>query len=88
MVVRLRFALHGTRNNRIQHLVAINQRQRRDGKPLELLAIYNPRVNPQDTQQKTVEWSPKRIRYWLDVGALPSKSVVKFLEMVRCTVLL
>lgn len=33
-------------------------------------------------EQKTIEWSVDRIRYWLHVGALPSKSVVKLLEMV------
>ncbi|KAJ7596935.1 ribosomal protein S16 domain-containing protein [Mycena floridula] len=82
MVVRIRFAMHGVRNNRILHLVAINQTQKRNGKPLELLGVYNPRMTPQQ-EHKTVQWSVDRIRYWLSVGAIPSKSAVKLLEMAR-----
>ncbi|KAG7099164.1 hypothetical protein E1B28_001035 [Marasmius oreades] len=81
MPMRLRLALHGRRNDRIFHLVAINQRARRNGKPTELLGIYDPRIRPGGRDHKTMEWSVGRIRYWLDVGAIPSKSVVKLLEM-------
>jgi len=45
-----------------------------------LLGIYNPHVSPGQTH-KTIEWSVDRIRYWLQVGAAPSKSVVKLLEL-------
>ncbi|KAI0375288.1 ribosomal protein S16 [Pilatotrama ljubarskyi] len=80
MAVRLRMAVHGLRNNRIFHLVAVNQRQRRNAKPIELLGVYNPRLKPGETT-KTVEWSVQRIKYWLKVGATPSKSVTKLLQM-------
>ncbi|KAG2159755.1 ribosomal protein S16 domain-containing protein, partial [Suillus bovinus] len=80
MPVRLRMAMHGRRHNRIFHLVAINQRTRRDAKPMELLGIYDPALKLGDTH-KTVKWSVDRIKYWLGVGALPSKSVVKLLEL-------
>ncbi|KAG2150100.1 ribosomal protein S16 domain-containing protein [Suillus cothurnatus] len=79
MPVRLRMAMHGRRHNRIFHLVAINQRTRRDAKPMELLGIYDPALKLGDSH-KTVKWSVDRIKYWLGVGALPSKSVVKLLE--------
>jgi small subunit ribosomal protein S16 len=36
-----------------------------------------------DQKHKTVEWSVDRIKYWLGVGALPSKTVVRLLEMVN-----
>ncbi|TFK77189.1 ribosomal protein S16 [Pluteus cervinus] len=78
MPIRLRFALHGPRHRKIFHLVAIDKRRRRDGKPAELLGIYNPYV---EKDEKTVEWSVDRIRYWLHVGAIPSKSVTKLLEL-------
>ncbi|KAI0361313.1 ribosomal protein S16 [Trametes cingulata] len=80
MAVRLRMAVHGVRNNRIFHLVAVNQRQRRNAKPIELLGVYNPRLKPGETT-KTVEWSVQRIKYWLKVGATPSKTVTKLLQM-------
>jgi small subunit ribosomal protein S16 len=84
MPVRLRLSLHGNRNNRIFHLVAIDLRKRRDGKPIELLGIYDPRLRPGQEQHKTVQWSVDRITYWLHKGgALPSKPVVRLLEWVR-----
>ncbi|TFY69385.1 hypothetical protein EVG20_g3180 [Dentipellis fragilis] len=80
MPVRLRLALHGRRNNRIFHLVAIDLRKRRDAKPIETLGIYDPRLRLGQAQ-KTMEWSVDRIKYWLEAGgALPSKTVVKLLE--------
>ncbi|KAJ4002412.1 ribosomal protein S16 [Lentinula boryana] len=81
MPMRLRLAVHGFRHDRVFHLVAINQRTRRNGKPTELLGIYDPRVKPGGKDYKTMEWSVGRIRYWLDVGAIPSKSVVRLLTM-------
>ncbi|OSC99481.1 ribosomal protein S16 [Trametes coccinea BRFM310] len=80
MAVRLRMAVHGVRNNRIFHIVAVNQRQRRNAKPIELLGVYNPRLKPGEST-KTIEWSVQRIKYWLKVGATPSKSMTKLLQM-------
>ncbi|KAI0830596.1 ribosomal protein S16 domain-containing protein [Trametes gibbosa] len=80
MAVRLRMAVHGVRNNRIFHLVAVNQQQRRNAKPIELLGVYNPRLTPGEST-KTIEWSVQRIKYWLKVGATPSKSVTRLLQM-------
>ena len=79
------------RHNRILHLVAINNRKARNAKPKELLGVYNPHVAPlvapgfgpavlSDRQTKTMEWSVPRIRYWLSVGARPTKSVARMLE--------
>lgn len=81
MAVRLRFALHGPRHNRIFHLVAINHTARRNAKPIETLAVFDPRLKAGE-QHKTVEWSVDRIKYWLREGAEPTKSAVKLLTMV------
>ncbi|KAI0756724.1 ribosomal protein S16 [Daedaleopsis nitida] len=80
MAVRIRMAVHGVRNSRIFHIVAVNQRQRRNAKPIELLGVYNPRLKPGENT-KTIEWSVQRIQYWLNVGATPSRTVSKLLEM-------
>ena len=85
MTVRLRMAVHGTKRNRIFHLVAIDHRRRRDGKPIELLGMYDPYPNFDkhgEHSHKTMKWSVDRIKYWLGVGAVPSKPVVRFLEWV------
>jgi len=80
MVVRLRLAMHGLRHNQIFHLVAINSRKARNAKPIETLGIYDPAMTLNE-KHKTVEWSVNRIKYWLGVGAQPSKSVVRLLEV-------
>ncbi|KIL00240.1 hypothetical protein PAXRUDRAFT_301989 [Paxillus rubicundulus Ve08.2h10] len=79
MPIRIRMAMHGRKHNKIFHLVAIDQRKRRDAKPAELLGVYDPALKMGETH-KTVRWSVDRIKYWLGVGALPSKSAVRLLE--------
>lgn len=81
MPIRLRLAMHGTRHRKIFHLVAINHALRRDAKPAELLGIYNPHDRDVDNT-RLVRWSVTRIHHWLSMGARPSKSVVKLLELV------
>ena len=76
--------MHGPRNNKFFHIVAINSKQRRDAKPIETLGIYRHRIDPKsDRSSKTVEWSVARIKYWLGVGAQPSKSAVRLFTQVN-----
>ena len=81
MAIRLRFAVHGLRNNRVLHLVAVDHRKARDARPAELLGVYKHRVE-ETGGKKSLEWSVERIRYWLKNGAMPSPPVVRLLEMV------
>ncbi|KAJ1649555.1 37S ribosomal protein S16, mitochondrial [Dispira simplex] len=78
MVVRIRFALHGTKRQRVFHIVAANCRTRRNSKPLEMLGKYNPL--PDATGTKHVELNLERTKYWLSVGAQPSDPARKLLE--------
>jgi small subunit ribosomal protein S16 len=87
MVVRIRFSLHGTRNNKLLHLIVVNSKKRRDARPIETLGIYGRMVDPEHAH-KAVEWSVPRIKYWLDVGAQPSKAAVKLLTVVSDSILL
>ncbi|KAI0788650.1 ribosomal protein S16 domain-containing protein [Abortiporus biennis] len=80
MAIRLRFAMHGPRHNRIFHLVAINNQLRRNAKPIETLGIFDPKL-PAGETHKTVEWNPSRIKYWLSVGAKPTPPALKLLTM-------
>jgi len=79
MAIRLRLAMHGRRHRKVFHLVAIDRQLRRDAKPAELLGVYNPHVKEDDA--RVIRWSVDRIRYWLNVGATPSKSALKMLEL-------
>ena len=109
MVVRIRLARHGTRNNPFHHIVVINQRVARNAKPIELVGVFDPIPRAPETpfpkypfqkdgtllksstlpdieKVKRVEWSAERIKYWISVGAQPSKAVMRLLDMV-CTTL-
>ena len=79
MAIRIRLAMHGQRHRRVFHLVAINSRLRRDAKPAELLGVYDPHTKEKDT--RVIRWSVERIRYWLNVGAIPSKSAIRMMEL-------
>lgn len=78
MVVRLRLARWGARNNPFFGIIAANQRAPRDGKHLERLGTYNPK--PSGTNTKVVELNVERIKYWLSVGAQPSDRVAFILS--------
>jgi len=80
MPIRLRLALHGHRHRKVFHLVAINSGLRREAKPAELLGVYDPHKT-EDDDSRVIRWSVSRIRYWLNVGAIPSKSALKMLEL-------
>jgi len=80
MVVRMRLAMHGQRHKHIFRLVVINSLKARNAKPIETLGIYDPAMTLSE-KHKTVEWSVNRIKYWLGVGALPTKPVVRLLEV-------
>lgn len=81
MAIRIRMSMHGRTNYRIFHINAVEGGRKRDAKPTELLGVYDPHV-PIGENTKTIQWSVDRIRYWLSVGATPSKSVLKLLELV------
>lgn len=91
MVVRIRLARPPghTKATTWFDLVVINLRKARDAKPIEKLGEYDPVPRVLGTGpgagtpgkgHKRVEWSKERIGYWLDQGALPSKSVVALFE--------
>ena len=58
-------------------IVAIDRRQPRDGRVIELLGTYDPMVKDTDARVKLV---PERIKYWLSVGAQPSDNVAILLK--------
>src|SRR3954470_5604247 len=71
MSVRLRFTRIGRPHDPYYRLVAIDKRQARDAKPIEVLGTVNPRdkKNPQSVKIE-------RLQYWIGVGAPASESVV------------
>ena len=70
MAVRIRLTRHGARKRPFYRIVATDSRMPRDGRFLEILGTYNPHANPAEIKIKA-----DRLKYWLDTGALPSKTV-------------
>lgn len=52
MVVRLRLARHGTKNNPFYHIVAIRDKAARDARPIEKLGEYDPIPRVRTNQTK------------------------------------
>merc|ERR1712176_918188 len=77
MVVRLRLARLGRYKFPFYRIYAADHRAPRDGKHLEILGHYDP--IPQVDGAKHVGLKFERIKYWLGVGAQPSKPVADLL---------
>ncbi|EPQ31529.1 uncharacterized protein PFL1_00862 [Pseudozyma flocculosa PF-1] len=58
MVVRLRLARHGTRNNPFYHVVAINDSKPRDARPIEKLGEYDPIPRPVPVHVARAPYTP------------------------------
>ncbi|BAM83461.1 mitochondrial ribosomal protein S16, precursor [Cyanidioschyzon merolae strain 10D] len=76
--VRIRLARHGRRHAAVFRIVVADSRAPRDGRFLEHVGTYNPRVI---RGAKLVQFDVKRTQYWLSVGAQPSERVAKLLGL-------
>ena len=69
-MVRIRMKKLGRKHRMFFRIVAIDGRQPRDGRIIEELGSYDPKVH--DTNSRVI-LKPDRIKYWLSVGAQPSE---------------
>jgi small subunit ribosomal protein S16 len=75
MTVRLRLQRQGKPHRPYYRLVAIDQRAKRDGKPIEILGQYDP-----VPEQKKITINQERVDYWLKQGAQASQTVASILK--------
>jgi small subunit ribosomal protein S16 len=75
MAVKIRLARHGKKGYPFYHIVAADSHAPRDGKFIEKLGTYNPNTDP-----ATIELDIDRAVYWLNVGALPTKTGQRILS--------
>ena len=75
MSVRIRLQRIGRPKRAYYRVVAIDQRAKRNGKPIEILGQYDPvlQENKLNVKQDSVE-------YWLKTGAKPSDTVADLLK--------
>ncbi len=69
MAVRIRMKMMGRAHRHYFRIVAIDGRQPRDGREIEILGSYDPHVKDKEARVKLI---PSRIKYWKSVGAKPS----------------
>jgi len=67
----------GRKHRAFFRIVAIDSRQPRDGRVIEELGLYDPKVANKDER---VRLKPARIKHWLGVGALPSEKCAIFFK--------
>lgn len=74
MAVRIRFKRLGRNQKPFYRLVAIEGKNSRDGKMIEVLGHYDPRKSPVYFEVKA-----ERITHWMSLGAQPSDTVRRLL---------
>ncbi|KKA27595.1 hypothetical protein TD95_001430 [Thielaviopsis punctulata] len=87
MVVKIRLARFGRRNQPVYNIVVAHARTARNARPLEVIGTYDPipRPDPYDASgrlHKDIRLDMTRARYWLGVGAQPSDPAWRLLSMV------
>lgn len=76
MVVKLRLKRFGRLNHPTYRISVIDGHKRRDGRVIETLGYYLPKVKRTDEQ---VKLNTERAEYWLSVGAQPSETVASLI---------
>jgi small subunit ribosomal protein S16 len=72
MSVAIRLKRVGTKKKAFYHVVATDSRNARDGRYIEKLGHYDPRVDP-----PTFQLDRERLDYWLSQGAKTSRTVAQ-----------
>jgi small subunit ribosomal protein S16 len=77
-MVRIRLRREGAKNNPYYRIVVADSRSPRDGKFIEQIGTYDPRVAGENWK---IDLS--RAEHWLQSGAQPSETVASFIRKTR-----
>ena len=75
MAVRLRLQRRGKPKRPYYRVVAIDQRAKRDGEPIEILGQYDPIA-----AENKFNVNMDRVNYWLGTGAKASETVAVLIK--------
>ncbi|TGO15868.1 hypothetical protein BPAE_0537g00020 [Botrytis paeoniae] len=85
MVVRIRLARFGRKREPFYNIVVAQARSARNSLPLEVLGTYDPipklPTDGEGQKFKDIRLDTLRAKYWLGVGAQPSKTAWRLLSM-------
>lgn len=76
-MVVIRLARHGAKKNPFYHVVVIDSRKRRQGRPLERVGYSNPVARG---QAKGLVLDLDRIKHWIGQGAQMSDTVARLVK--------
>ncbi|CEI40871.1 hypothetical protein FVEN_g1481 [Fusarium venenatum] len=87
MVVKIRLARFGRRNQPFYNIVVAHARTARNSKPLEVIGTYDPipKADPYDNSgklHKDIQLDRARVMYWVGVGAQPTDTAWRLLSMI------
>ena len=83
MSLKIRLSRVGAKAQPSYRLVVADSRYPRDGRFIEKVGTYNPRV-PHDHKERLV-LKEERIKHWIGTGALPTDRVQRLLAKVGIT---
>lgn len=75
MATVMRLKRVGAKKAPVYRVIITDRRNRRDGRAIEEIGLYNPISNPPQ-----VTFKEDRVRHWLGVGAIPSETVRNLLK--------
>ncbi|MGY0500709.1 30S ribosomal protein S16 [Nocardia sp. FBN12] len=76
MAVKIKLTRLGKIRNPQYRVVVADARTRRDGRAIESIGLYHPKEEP-----SLIQIDAERVAYWLSVGAQPTESVQRLLEI-------
>jgi len=77
-MVRIRLRRDGAKNSPYYRIVVADQRSPRDGKFIELIGTYDPKLKGEN-----VKINLEKAEAWLKKGAQPSETVASFIKKAR-----
>ena len=80
MPVKIRLQRKGRKKRPFYHIVIADSRAPRDGKFIEKIGTYDPRL-PKDSEQR-VQIDGEKAADWIKKGAKPTERVARFLSQI------
>jgi small subunit ribosomal protein S16 len=77
-MVKIRLTRAGARNRPFYRIVAVDERRPRDGRPLEFLGTFDPKVNPEKLSVRS-----DAVEAWVKKGAQLSPTVKSLLRRAK-----
>ena len=77
-MVKIRLMRAGAKKHPYYRIVAIDERKKRDGRPLEYLGTYDPNINPIGLTLKL-----NRVEAWQSKGAQLTETVQSLVRKMR-----